>query len=233
MVAPAPFASTGSRTSLNTWFGWLGSIAGIIGLVTSIYFYHASQRYRELAYYLSPIKTSLVSSQVSDLRVFYRDKEVTEVTSAQVAIWNRGNEPIHPEHVIDAITIVTKPARPILKATIVRVTRPLIGFACDQTQLDKGKISVSWKILEQGDGAVVQLIYAGSPTTDIVLKGAVEGQRSITALKYGGKIQSASEQVTSERKRPLKLLGKVCTGRCYGAIGRSGYDKRVQSTEIK
>ena len=28
-------------------------------------------------------------------------------------------------------------------------------------------------------------------------------------------------------------LGKVCTGRCYGAIGRSGHDKRVQRTEIE
>ena len=33
--------------------------------------------------------------------------------------------------------------------------------------------------------------------------------------------------------RAIHALGKVCTGRCYGAIGRSGYDKRVQSTEIK
>jgi len=38
------------------------------------------------------------------------------------------------------------------------------------------------------------------------------------------------DPLTTTPETPLR---KVCTGRCYGAIGRSGYDKRVQSTEIK
>ena len=51
----------------------------------------------------------------------------------------------------------------------------------------------------------------------------------IDAILFG----SALLAIAAARILPEHHLRKVCTGRCYGAIGRSGHDKRVQSTEIE
>ena len=46
----------------------------------------------------------------------------------------------------------------------------------------------------KNDGAVIQLIYAGSPTTAITVEGILENQPRIYELKYAERIRSASEQ---------------------------------------
>jgi hypothetical protein len=95
-----------SRWSASSWLGIAGSVAGIAALVTGVYFYYASQSYRILAYYVQPVKSVVVSGeQLSDLKVLYRNQEVKEVTTAQIAIWNQGKEPIRMEHVLEQVKI--------------------------------------------------------------------------------------------------------------------------------
>jgi hypothetical protein len=85
----------------------------------------------------------------------------------------------------------------------VRASRPIIQFACDEAHLRGGEVPLSWKILEQSEGALIQLIYAGPPSIDIAVEGIIEGQRNIVAVKYAGKIQSPVEQMRQGNRSNL------------------------------
>ena len=76
-----------------------------------------------------------------------------------------------------------------------------MGFDLDRTRLAKGVISVSWNILEEGDGGVVQLVYAGDVGTQIRCRGVIEGQRGVRELKIPQDyIQSPESQLRSLRQ---------------------------------
>jgi hypothetical protein len=68
---------------------------------------------------------------------------------------------------------------PILEATIQRVTHDVVELRLDESKCDQGRLGVSWQILEEHDGGIMQIIYAGSPDLPITAHAIVEGQRSI------------------------------------------------------
>ena len=97
--------------------------------------------------------------------------------AVQVAVWNNGNESVRPEHVLDTLSLSLDPATEILEARILKVVRDVSKFAVEREGWDRGVVPLSWKILEMGDGAIVQLIYVGEKTPTVRLNGAAEGQR--------------------------------------------------------
>lgn len=168
-------------------FSITGFLLTVLAVVLAIYFYLGSEKVRQLDFIVSPDKALVVKSEFSDLHVLYKSREIKEdVTAAQIAIWNAGNEPIRPEDVLSAVEIVTEPPVEILTASVRRTSRPVIGFSLDDRSLAKGLVPLSWKILEQDDGAVVQLIYVGSPSIKLKLTGTVVGRRPIVPISARG-----------------------------------------------
>jgi hypothetical protein len=162
-----------------------------------VYVYTTSREFRELTYYVNPIRTVVLKAgEISSLRVLYRNGEIqSDITAAQVAIWNRGKQPIAASDVLTPVRIIAKPRVHILEAVIAKISRRDIKFAIDVSQLAEGAIPLAWKILERDDGALIQLIYAGGPDTAIGVEGVIVGQPTIAALRFGGKIKSPSEQL--------------------------------------
>lgn len=186
----------------NPIVGILGALASIIGVPLAIYFYVQTTQFRELVYYVNPAQAIVVKAgEVSKLRVLIGDRELkSDVTTAQIAIWNRGNESLKPENVLVPVLIRTVPSVPILEVKIRNKSRDAIGFALDESHLEDGIVGLSWKILEQGDGGVIQIVYAGNPdATKINASGVFEGQHEIRRIQYSGKILSGVEQMRQER----------------------------------
>jgi hypothetical protein len=163
------------------WLGLVATICSIISVPLGVYFYLGTQRTRQLAFAVNPVQTIVVSAgRTSAIRVLSEDREIkSDVIAGQLVIWNSGTESIRPEHVLDPITISTRPRAPILEVTIPKRTRDLTGFTVDDSARASGRVGLKWKILEKNDGAMVQVIHAGPPTTELVVSGAVEGQRAI------------------------------------------------------
>src|ERR1017187_4110943 len=187
--APLDDAEAAKRpTSILVWFaahpivGFVGTLASVLGVVLAVAFYLAAIRTRELSLYVNPSRATIVKSgQSSDLHVLYRGKDVsTDVTALQVELWNAGKESIRPEHVLSPITLETSPKVPILEARIRHVSRPFTQIVVDQTQIADGKVTVSWKILEHNDAAVIQFILAGPTETSIRPSGSLEGQPTLS-----------------------------------------------------
>jgi hypothetical protein len=165
----------------NPWIGVLGSIFSVVGVGLATYFYFGGARTRKLTYSVNPVKTIVVKGgEASTLRVLHGDQDIKgDVTAAQVAIWNDGTESIRPENVLSPISVVLRPSAPIIEARIRKVSRGVIGAALDASRLADGGVPVTWKILERNDGAVIQLIFAGSSQTGIEVQGIVEGQPTV------------------------------------------------------
>ena len=181
--------------------GIIGAIASLIGIPLSVYLYYASREYPQLAYYVHPVKATVVrAGEASRLAAIFDNRPVeTDITAAQIAIWNQGQQAIKKDDVLKPIIIFTENNTPILEATIRKSSREVIQLGLNTDELQNGRVTVTWNILENSDGGVIQLIYAGNTDIQITADGIVEGQQQIEKLEFTGKIKSPYEQYEAER----------------------------------
>lgn len=179
--------------------GLLGSIASLIGIPLALYL--SAKEYPQLTYYVHPVKAVIVKSgQTSKLKATYDEKLITtDITVAQVAIWNEGAKPIKRDTVLKPIVIHVEGDAPILEATIRTSGRDVTQLALNTDEIQQGRVSVFWNILEHKDGGIIQLIYAGSPNANIFVDGAIEGQRQIAQVKKASLMEE--EEIYNPRKR--------------------------------
>jgi hypothetical protein len=170
----------------NPWVGIIGSVASIVGVLLAVYFYFQSVRSPQLVYYVNPARAVVVKQgTASRLSILFDGRQISQdVTASQIAIWNRGREPIRQAAVLKPIIIQMDPRTPILEATIRKKSREVVNLQMEQIRLSEGEVSLKWNILEQGDGAVVQLVYAGGPGIKIRCDGVIEGQSRVKELVF-------------------------------------------------
>lgn len=175
---------------------------GFLAIFLAIFFYLQAQKTREFMYYVHPVKATVVKSgQVSSLSVSYDDREIqTDITATQLYIWNAGKESIKDNNILKPITILTENNAPILEATIMKESRDVVKLKLNQNEIQRGILPITWNILEQNDGGIIQLIHAGEPETKILFEGVIEGQKKIKELRFPREIKSAAEQYTKIAK---------------------------------
>jgi uncharacterized protein YcbK (DUF882 family) len=157
---------------------FISAITSLIALPLSFYFYYAAKEYPRLTYYVNPAKAVVVKAgQASRLTTSYDNKVIdTDITAAQVLLWNNGSKSIKRENILKPIVIYTENNIPILEATIRRSSREVTQLALSTDETQQGRVTVLWNILEQNDGGIIQLIYAGDTNVQIRVDGVVEGQ---------------------------------------------------------
>lgn len=193
------------------WLGVLGLLVSVAGIVVTAIFDLGSQKQRALVYAVNPVRTTVVAAgQVSQLEVLHNGKRLgnANVVAAQIAIWNAGKESIRRENILQDIVISTTPSVQILEASIKVRSREVTEFTLLDTAetLAEGKTSVSWRILEQNDGASIQLIYSGPENVDIAVGGIIEGLPAIRQLEGGVKIKTPYQQVSEYGNSRVMML---------------------------
>jgi hypothetical protein len=167
--------------------------------------------------YVSPVRTAVVRvGQTSALRVLYNGVETgPNVTAAQIAIWNAGKAPIRMENILDDLTLRLEPGYRILEATVRKVTRPVVAFKLLPADQDSRRLRLQWRILEPGDGAVIQVIYDGpASTASFILHGTIEGQSDLVtvtpdALDQGAAVDSSPRVIGWTMLGLIVLLGAL------------------------
>ncbi|MGD0779118.1 MAG: hypothetical protein ABSC05_40590, partial [Candidatus Solibacter sp.] len=129
-----------------------------------------------------------------------------DVTAVQVAIWNRGKEPIRHAAVLQPLVIRTDGKVPMLEATIRKKSREVVQFELNQSRMASGELELWWNVLESGDGGLLQVVYAGGPDVRVQCTGVFEGQPAVRELRYSGTIQSPSQQMRVRRYMRWMLL---------------------------
>jgi hypothetical protein len=164
------------------------------------------------------------------------------VTAAHIAIWNAGREPIRREDILSPITLlvggeaswhywtkrdhtgglhgsnmgpdwVTEPT--ILEVTFLKPSRSECEFKADNTNDEmtfEGLLGLDWKILEHNDGALIQIVYAGTQYMPIELEGTIIGQKSPRRLR-------SIEQAIAFDAIIGMIAGSLIAGLLAGALG--------------
>lgn len=174
-------SNTICRFFRNPWVCIIGSIASIVALPVSGIFFWASISSPGLTYMVHPAKAAVFrANQSSRLSVSCNGKMIDgDITAAQIAIWNDGKQPIRSSDILEPLLIKTNNGWPILEAKIRQASRDVVNLHLDDSKIDKGEITVSWKIMEHNDGGVIQLIYKGNDQVDITANSIIEGQSGI------------------------------------------------------
>lgn len=190
----------------NPIVGFIGVLASVCGIMTAIYLYYQSREVPQLEYLTNPVKAIIVKvGQASRLTVLYDNSRIdSDITAAQLAIWNAGKKGIKPENILEPIVISTPKGQAILEASVRKVTRQVVGLKLNLNSLREGRLPVSWRILEQGDGAVIQVIYAGGFDVQLKVSGTVEGQ--------GEPMQFHPSLVNIREGHPFGFLGEKISG---------------------
>lgn len=181
----------------NPLFGSISAILTIVSIILVIYFYSEGKSKRELKYYCHPVKATVVKAgQTSSLKVFCENEKIeSDVTAVQVAIWNSGKKSIKKDDILEPIILYTEPNTSIIDAAIRKQTREVTNLSIDRDSFKEGFIPVSWRILENNDGGIIQVIFAGGPDVEILAKGIIEGQKTIKQVKYLRKVRGPKEQI--------------------------------------
>jgi hypothetical protein len=194
----------------NPIVGIVGSVTSIISLILAVYIWQGEKITPKLTYLINPARAVVVkANQASGLSVSFNNKDIkTDITAAQIAVWNEGKKVIKSENILKPIIIRTGNNSAILEATIIKSSRDVIKVNLDKSQLQDGIIKVSWNLLELGDGAVIQLIYQGNPDVNISVDGIIEGQRTIKRI-ITNQLKSSDETglATNNKKLGFIILG--------------------------
>ncbi len=181
-------------------FGWLANaqLAGLVGiasLLLSLYFWMDAKIEPSLYVLSDPYGAAqIVSVTTPNLQVRYKDIPVKgDVFVQQIKVWNRGKRSIKAVDVLDPIFLRFDSSVHLLDVSIKNEVRRTSGFEVSSPSLGLIKesqplhsdVSLNWRILEQGDGATIQVIYEGAKDVNFTVQGAIEGQKYIAVNRRG------------------------------------------------
>lgn len=198
--------------SLSRLFSWrlvgiIGSIGSIAGVVVSVYFYSVSKESPNLTYFVHPARAIVLrTNQTSNLTVQFDGQDLaSNVTTAQIAFWNAGNKPIRQADILKPLVIRTGDGSRILEVRLRKSSRDVVQIALNVSRLMDAVVEIGWNILEQNDGGVIQIVYAGDETVDIQATAVVTGQREIATRAYGHELRSIAEEYTYRQRAYYRL----------------------------
>ena len=164
------------------WFshpvvGFIGTVTGVIGIGLGLWTYFQQVPSRAMVAVEPSIRSVLVNRDVpAALQVQVNGKAVTsqDVFAVQLAVWNKGNQSIRSEHVLEPLVLKPLAGTRIVDAKVIRETRPVCASTIT-VNADETKATLAWRIYEPDDGVIVQLLLVGNADTPIGLGGIVEG----------------------------------------------------------
>lgn len=172
------------KTSPKKYLDVISILIGLAGIGLGIYFYSQSKEIRDLSYSISPSKALVLDSKrASKLRVLYDSTIISsDIVAIQLAIWNRGKQSIKKSNILKNIEVKNNNRVKILETSIRKVSREVTNFSVVQNNYNNGNIPLNWDILENNDGAVLQILYAGNLNAKFFLNGIIEGQENIHCI---------------------------------------------------
>lgn len=191
--------------ALNGW----GFIVGVLSLIFAAYTLWGPTNDPQLIAQEQPVRTVLVSSEgIQNLQISAAGRPIAgPVTAVQIAVWNAGNRPIrYVEDVIEPIRFYA--SAPILSVRILRMSRPAAKIEIDDSAARTGAFYLRFRILERGDGALIQVTYEGNETVPFGASGEIVGQGPIRFNRPPVSI-SGAKIAGSPLPRPLRWLGLV------------------------
>ena len=170
----------GTAAKTNFYFGLFGTLFGLLGAVLAVIFWLDSLAERNLQFKDDyPSGEVVKAGQSSSLPGLFNGVQIEgNISVTPVAIGNAGKLAVKRENFREPIVVTVSPKAKILEVTLRTVYPSSTGFAVDTSEISKGLIKLDWKSLETNEGAVIQIIFAGTSALEPKLKAEIDGPRA-------------------------------------------------------
>lgn len=161
-----------------------GYLIGVISLLLAVVFYIRSKREKRPRFaYFSVSLIGGVKSFLPDLSIQYKGKSCTRVTATRFYFWNAGREPLKRSDIPPSspLRIESNPSVEILGVEIVGETDVASQLSASAQGANNG-VRLDFEYLDRDDGAVIQIIHAGTTETRFSMIGKIIGAESIEHL---------------------------------------------------
>ena len=172
---------------IDTILGILGTLLGVVGLITGYIFYRKSLKVKSPLFLIKSnnlIQDNITS--ISGLGVTYKGIKVQNLTVTRILFWNDGSDTIDNNDLVIAnpLRIVGKEDCTILSVNVLESNNPSSKFSA---RLNKKEncVTIDFDYLDRNQGAVVQVFHSGKNSTGISIVGDIKGAK-IQSYKRNG-----------------------------------------------
>jgi len=152
-------------------------ILAILGLILAYIFYRLGKKEKRPLYVTNniPIIGQQHATLGSDIKIFYKEQPIKQVSICRIAIENDGKALIDKDDIVptDPLRVIFDKDVQILSTTIIKVSRDSISFKI--TEIQKNIINFTFDFLDKHDGAIIEVMYDGEAIIKPVIKGTIKG----------------------------------------------------------
>jgi len=205
----------------------IGVLGILIGFVVSYYFYYRSKREKSPCWAIK--SNNLISgfeSELPDLQVLFKAKNLKNLTISKILLWNDGNETISSQDLetINPLRIISKDDAEILDVKVLQINNKSSQIT---TKVDENnnQIKINFDYLDKNQGAVFQVIHTGLSSNDLCIVGDIKGVLSFNKKgDYPNWIKLISKKNPS-KKDSIKKTSKfgIISGFIYILLGILNY----------
>ena len=155
----------------------------VVAVILAIVVYILTTAEREPVFTISP--PELIAQTMSGqekLKILWDNKQLQNVSSTKIAIWNKGSRYIDKEDISSTDPIRIEPLEKvdILAIQVLKTSRPTLRFSSiiesDTENLESVLIGIEGdEALEKWDGALFHILYSGSIECGWRVKGRIKG----------------------------------------------------------
>lgn len=142
-----------------------GFVVGIAGLVYA----RTVQPRKSLAYKTSGIRliSDAGGALPKEVKVYYDDKPLENLTMSEILIWNNGNQTIKREDIVqlNPLRVEVTKGHAILKVQLEHPTRKEIAFKAQPHEEDQIQLLLTFDFLDQNDGVRFQILHTDQQKT--------------------------------------------------------------------
>jgi len=206
----------------------IGALIPLVQAAHDGYNWFANADRPQLTWVVHPVRSVIADpTRTRNLRFLLNNKPLDmPVYMARILIYNAGHHTIKAnEFVHQKPWIAVAPLCTVIDA-VVEPNKTLgpTGFAIDTTRLAKREIPLDWTLLEENDGAWVDIIYANKgPVPNIVVAGSLEGERDLlrAGVDFASRVQELRARAAG-RILPVFIIELVLLGWfLYGIFTRN------------
>ena len=157
---------------------WIGSLIGLIGIITAYIFYKKSRTFASLSCQSQSLKIIEKSKRLvpKNVEILFDGKTVDRITKNIIVLWNSGRTTIRGSDIIpeDPLRIEFNTGTQVLQVRILKFTREANKFTPKIREEERHIVDLSFYYLDQEDGVSMEILHTGEKP-DFNILGTIRG----------------------------------------------------------
>jgi hypothetical protein len=207
-----------------------GSILAVAGIIASFVAYKmATVRVEPRVFYENIVNVLVRFNKSNDIKVWYRQQPITQLTTTRIWFWNSGRLPIKSADIpsvrpfeIDFARLSELESKdPIFfDAKVVKVSDSACGCTVVKSS-NQTKFQLKFDYLDTKQGAVIDIVHNGGSNTKINVMGTILVPKKKTRIFTG--MSSGVGQISRKSRRAFIRISAALSLAMAIIIGASGY----------